>query len=196
MRTPFRFALFALLAAAPAFCSDTYKIDAVHSEVSFKIRHLVSKVPGRFTKFSGTVQIDEKDISKSAVQVNIDATSISTDNEARDKHLRSPDFFDVVKYPVITFKSTSVKETAKGKLEVTGDFTMHGVTKRLTFPITNIGAQVVPMDKKVHAGFTDGELTLNRNDFGIKTFPGVLGDDVQISLNVEAVKQDEAPAAK
>ncbi len=193
MRAPFRFLLPALLLTAPAFSADTYKIDTVHSEVSFKIRHLVAKTSGRFTKFSGAVQLDEKDISKSSVVVSIDAASINTDSEGRDKHLRSADFFDTEKFPAMTFKSTEVKEVSKGKLLVTGDFTMHGVTKRVSFPITNTGAQITPMDKKAHAGFIDGALTLNRNDYGIKTYPGVLGDDVEISLNVEAVKQD-APA--
>ncbi len=196
MRTPFRLLLPTLFLAAPAFSADTYKIDAVHSEVSFKIRHLVAKSSGRFTKFSGSVQLDEKNISKSSVQVNIESASVNTDNEGRDKHLRSADFFDIEKFPTITFKSTDVKEVSKGKLLVTGDFTLHGVTKRISFPITNIGAQVSPMDKKAHAGFIDGTLTINRNDFGIKTFPGVLGDDVEISLNVEAIKEEAAPDPK
>ena len=140
MRHPFRTVLAVLaLAALPALAQDTYKIDPVHSEVSFKIRHLLAKVNGRFTKFSGLIKVDTKDISKSSVEVTIEAASINTDVEARDKHLRSDAFFDVAKYPTITFKSTSVKEVAKGKLEVTGDFTLHGVTKRITFPISNAG---------------------------------------------------------
>ena len=183
----------ALVLAFPALAGDTYKIDAAHSEVSFKIRHLLSKTPGRFTKFEGVIQIDEKDIAKSSVQVTIQTASISTDNDQRDKHLRTPDFFDVEKYPTITFKSSSVKEVAKGKLEVTGELTMHGVTKKVSFPMTNLGTMATPF-KDVRAGFTDGALTLNRFDYGIAAFKGVLGDDVEISLNVEAVKQ-EAPAA-
>jgi polyisoprenoid-binding protein YceI len=193
MRHPFRTVLAVLaLAALPALAQDTYKIDPVHSEVSFKIRHLLAKVNGRFTKFSGVVKVDAKDIAKSTVEVSIEADSINTDNEARDKHLRSDAFFDVAKYPVITFKSTSVKEVAKGKLEVTGDFTLHGVTKRITFPITNAGTMPGMQPGTVVAGFTDGALTLNRNDFGIKTFPGALGDDVVISLNAEAGKVEIA----
>jgi polyisoprenoid-binding protein YceI len=193
MRHPFRAVLAVLaLAALPALAQDTYKIDPVHSEVSFKIRHLLAKVSGRFTKFSGDIKIDTKDISKSSVEVSIEVASLNTDNESRDKHLKTPDFFDVEKFPAITFKSTSVKEVAKGKLEVTGDFTLHGVTKRITFPITNAGTQPGMKPGTVVAGFTDGALTINRNDFGIKTFPGALGDDVAISLNVEAGKVDAA----
>ena len=189
MRHPFRTLLAVLaLAALPALAQDTYKIDPVHSEVSFKIRHLLAKVNGRFTKFSGDIQVDAKDVTKSTVEVSIDAASINTDNEARDKHLRSDAFFDVAKYPTITFKSTSVKEVSKGKLEVTGDFTLHGVTKRITFPITNAGTMAGMQPGSVVGGFTDGALTINRNDYGIKTFPGALGDDVAIALNVEAGK--------
>jgi polyisoprenoid-binding protein YceI len=189
MRHPFRILLAVLaLAALPAAAQDTYRIDPVHSEVSFKIRHLLAKVNGRFTKFSGEIKVDPKDITKSSVEVSIDTASINTDNEMRDKHLRSDAFFDVAKYPVITFKSTAVKEVAKGKLEITGDFSLHGVTKRITFPISNAGTGPGMQPGTVVAGFVDGALTINRNDYGIKTFPGALGDDVAITLNVEADK--------
>ncbi len=189
MRHSFRILLAALaLAALPAAAQDTYRIDPVHSEVSFKIRHLLAKVNGRFTKFSGEIKVDTKDITKSSVEVSIDTASINTDNGMRDNHLRSDAFFDVAKYPVITFKSTAVKEVSKGKLEVTGDFTLHGVTKRITFPITNAGTGPGMQAGTVVAGFIDGALTINRNDYGIKTYPGALGDDVAITLNVEADK--------
>ncbi len=189
MRHPFRTVLALLaLAALPALAQDTYKIDPTHSEVSFKIRHLLAKTGGRFTKFGGTIKVDPTDISKSSVEVSIDAASINTDNEARDKHLKSGDFFDVEKFPAITFKSTSVKEVAKGKLEVTGDFTLRGVTKRITFPITNAGSQPGMKPGTLVAGFIDGALTINRNDYGIKYGPAILGEDVAISLNIEAGK--------
>jgi polyisoprenoid-binding protein YceI len=182
------------LAALPVLAQDTYKIDPVHSEVSFKIRHLLAKVNGRFTKFSGDIRVDNKDITKSSVEVSIDTASINTDNEARDKHLLSDAFFDAAKYPTITFKSTAVKEVSKGKLEVTGDFTLHGVTKRVTFPISNAGTGpgMPSQPGMMVAGFVDGALTINRNDFGIKGFPGALGGDVAIALNVEADKVDAA----
>lgn len=174
--------------ALPALAQDTYKIDPVHSEVSFKVRHFVAKVGGRFTRYQGTVVVNEKDISKSSVEVRIEAASINTDNADRDKHLRGADFFDVEKFPAITFKSTAVKELAKGKLEVTGDLSIKGVTKRVTFPITNAGTRPGMKAGTVLAGFIDGALTINRNEFGIKYGPGVLGDDVAIELNIEAGK--------
>lgn len=178
------------LLGLPLLAADTYKIDPVHSEVSFKVRHLgLSKVSGRFGKFQGTIQMDEQDLAKSSVEVSIEAASISTDNEGRDKHLKSPDFFDVEKIPTLTFKSVAVKEVSKGKLEVTGDFTMHGVTKRIVIPITSLGTAKSPFND-VRAGF-EGSLTLNRGDYGIKTFPGVIGEEVSITLGVEAVKVEK-----
>jgi polyisoprenoid-binding protein YceI len=192
MSSRFRTLAFLVAAALPALASDTYRIDATHSEISFKVRHFLSKTPGRFAKFQGMIQLDEKDIAKSSVELTIDAASISTDSENRDKHLRSADFFDVEKFPTLTFKSTAVKEVSKGKLEVTGDFTMHGVTKRITFPITNLGTQPSPMG--VRAGFVDGALKLNRQDFGLTwnrvldTGGTMLSDEVDVVLNVEAVK--------
>lgn len=176
-----------LLLGSPLLAADTYKIDPVHSKVAFKVRHLgLSNVSGYFGKFQGTIQVDEKDFSKSSVEVNIEAASINTDSEGRDKHLRSADFFDVEKLPAITFKSVAVKEVAKGKLEITGDFTMHGVTKRIVIPITNLGTAKGPAGD-TRAGF-EGTLSLNRGDYGIKTFPGVIGEEVGISLDIEAAK--------
>lgn len=190
---PFSFILPAILLVAPAFAADTYKIDAVHSEVGFKVRHFVSRTSGRFTKFNGTIQVDEKDIKNSNVSVTIEVASVSTDNANRDNHLKSPDFFDAEKFPTITFKSTSVKEVSKGQLQVTGDFAMHGVTKSITIPITSLGGMASPKDFR--AGF-EGSLKINRKDFGLnwnKTLGAgetLLGDDVDISLAIEAVKQE------
>ena len=189
MRTRYLIIPAALLLALPALAQDVYKIDAVHSQVGFRIRHVVAKVSGRFAKFDGTIKVDTKDITKSSVEVSIDAASINTDNEARDKHLKSPDFFDTAKFPAITFKSTSVKEVAKGRLEITGNLTIKGVTKQVSFPITNAGTHAGMKPGSVLAGFIDGTLKINRNDFNIKYGPGLLGDDVDITLDVEAGKE-------
>jgi len=190
MRMPKALVTTLFLLGLPLLAADTYKIDPVHSDVSFKVRHLgISKVSGRFTKVQGTILVDEQDFSKSSVDVTIEASSINTDNEGRDKHLRSADFFDTDKIPTLTFKSVSVKEVAKGKLEVTGDFTMHGVTKRIVLPITNLGTAKSPFND-VRAGF-EGSLVLNRGDYGIKGFPGVIGEAVDITLGVEAVKVEK-----
>lgn len=201
MNPRFRTLAFLLAATLPVLAADTYKIDPSHSEVGFKVRHFLSKTPGRFAKFQGTIQIDEKDITRSSVEVSIDTASVNTDNDSRDKHLRSADFFDAEKFPAMTFRSTSVREVAKGKLEVTGDLTLRGVTKRITFPITNVGVINSPFGD-VRAGFIDGTLKINRKDFGVSwnkvldTGGTMLSDDVDISLNIEAVKQAPKVAAQ
>jgi len=178
---------FALVLALPAFGADVYKIDAVHSEASFRVRHLVSKVSGKFARFTGTITVDNTNIALSTVDVAIETPSISTENEARDKHLKSPDFFEVDKYPAITFKSTAVKEVAKGKLEVTGLFTMHGVAKVITIPVTNLGTSPGMKPGTFVAGF-EGSLKIIRSDYGIKYGIPAVGDEVEITLNVEAGK--------
>lgn len=194
MKPRFHTLAILLAAALPVLAGDTYRIDPAHSEIGFKVRHFLSKTPGRFAKFQGTIQIDQKDVSRSTVEVSIDTASVNTDNESRDKHLRSADFFDAEKFPAMTFKSTSVREVSKGKLEVTGDLTLRGVTKRITFPITNVGVINSPFGD-VRAGFIDGTLRINRKDFGVSwnkvldTGGTMLSDEVDISLNVEAVKQ-------
>lgn len=172
-----------LMAQAPA---DIYKIDAVHSNIGFRVRHLMSKVTGRFGKVDGTLVLNTQDPTKSSVAVTIDVASVSTNDEKRDGHLKSPDFFDAAKFPTITFKSTAIREVAKGRLEVTGIFTMKGVTRTLVLPITSLGTAADPW-KNIVAGF-EGELKLNRQDYGVSYGPGLVGDEVEIDLNVEAKK--------
>lgn len=176
----------ATLAAQTPAGVQVYQIDAVHSNVEFKVRHLMSKVTGRFGKVDGTVTLNSQDIAKSSVNVTIAVDSISTNDAKRDGHLKSPDFFDAARFPTITFKSTSVKEVAKGKLEVTGTFTMRGVSKTVVLPISNLGTAADPW-KNVVAGF-EGALKLNRQDYGVSYGPGLVGDEVDIDLNVEAKK--------
>jgi len=176
----------ASLAALTPATVDTYKIDAVHSNIGFKVRHLMSKVQGRFGKAEGTVTVDTRDITKSSVDVTIDVATISTNDDKRDGHLKGADFFDAAKFPTITFKSTAVKEVAKGRLEVTGTFTMKGVSKTIVIPINNLGTLVDPW-KNVVAGF-EGAVKVNRMDYGVSYGPGLVGDDVDIDLNIEAKK--------
>ena len=180
-----------LLMILPALAADSYQIDPVHSEVSFRIRHLgIAKVYGRFSKFAGTITLDEKDLSKSGVDVSIEAASVNTDNAMRDKDLLSANFFDTGKYPLLTFKSVAVKEVSKGNLEVLGDFTLHGTTRRITIPVVSTGSVSTP--KGVRAGF-EGTLTLSRYDYGMNYMSGVVGEDVTITLGIEAVKTETKP---
>ncbi|HKA36716.1 MAG TPA: YceI family protein [Thermoanaerobaculia bacterium] len=207
MRRNPRFALvLALLAAAalPALAEiETFNFDKAHTQVGFRIRHFVSKVEGRFNKFDGTILLDRQNPGASKVDLTIQADSIDTNNENRDKDLRSENFFDVAKFPTITFKSTKVVAKGNDAYDVTGDFTMHGVTKTITVPVKHTGFLKVPgrsgMGEK--AGF---EITfpLNRKDYGITWNRALdaggtmLSDDVDISVQVEANKQmPEAPKA-
>src|ERR1700739_3514692 len=132
-------AFSALLTAHAVFASDIYFIDKNHSNLGFLIRHLFTKVPGRFTEFSGQVTFDEGNPDQSAVQVTIKTASINTDNETRDKDLRSANFFDVEKFPEMTFRSKSVKWTSQNTADVTGDLTMHGVTKAVVLKVEFTG---------------------------------------------------------
>ena len=178
----------ALVMALPALAADTYTIDAVHSTVGFKIKHLsVSNVTGRFAKFDGAIHLDSADLTKSTVSVSIPVDSVDTGNETRDKHLKTPDFFDAAKYPVITFTSTGVSGT-KDQLMVTGNFTMHGVTKSVVIKGEFSGPSAGMKPGTSVAGFS-GSTTLKRSDFGVSTYPAaVLGEMVTITLEVEAHK--------
>jgi polyisoprenoid-binding protein YceI len=188
------FAAFALaaLAAVPSFAADTYAVDASHSEVSFQVRHLVTNVRGRFNDFNGTINLDPANLEKSKVEFRVKAASIDTANEDRDKHLRAEDFFHAEKYPEITFKSNSIKKTGKDTYAVTGDFTMRGVTRRITLPVTYLGTARDPWGND-KAGF-ETAITLDRKEYGIVWNAAVdnggviLGDDVKIAINLEANK--------
>ena len=183
-------AFSAFLLAQPAL-ADVYVIDKVHSTMGFQVRHLFSQVPGKFDDFSGQVQFNEADPANSSVEVKIKAASIDTGNEQRDKDLRSPNFFNAAKYPEITFKSKSVKKTGDNTADITGDLTMHGVTKEVVLKAELLG-KGAGMQGKTVSGW-EATTALKRSDFGIswnKAVEGtqIVGDDVRIDLRVEADK--------
>jgi polyisoprenoid-binding protein YceI len=196
-RRNFSLALGLLLATASLQAADTYSFggrNAAHSEISFKITHwMINKVSGSFTQFEGQIGYDEKKPENSKVEVSIDTASISTRNEMRDKHLRSADFFDVEKFPKATFKSSKVEKAADGKsLTVTGDLSLHGVTKAVVLNVVIPGTATDNMGNSI-LGF-EATTTLHRKDFGIawnkvnKTGTSMLGDDVEIYIAGEATK--------
>jgi polyisoprenoid-binding protein YceI len=194
------FALTAALAALPAAAEvATYTVDKAHSEATFQVRHLVSKVSGEFRQFDGTIKMDPANLAVSSVTFTIDASSIDTDVADRDKHLRSDDFFAVEKYPTITFESTRIEAMGSNEYAVTGKLTMRGVTKEITLPVTFLGEVKDPWGN-TKAGF-ETSTTLNRQDYGInwnKTLDqgGVLvSDDVNVDINLEVLKQAEAKDA-
>ena len=198
-RKLFAAAVLSTLATLP-LQAETYTIDPGHSEVSFQIRHMVSNVRGRFNDFAGAVNMDPKNPAASSVEFHIKAASIDTNVADRDKHLRSADFFDVEKFPEITFKSKSVKATGKNQYAVTGTLTMHGVSKDITLPVTFGGEAKDPWGG-TRAGFETGA-TLNRKDYGIVWNKAIdnggvlLGDDVKVEINLETKKEAPAKAGK
>lgn len=180
--------LLSVLMLSGTGVAETYKIDDSHSGVTFSIRHLVGRTPGHFNDFSGTVMYDPAHPEKTSAEAVIQAGSIDTGNERRDGHLKSADFFNVEKFPTITFKSTSAKKEGDTIL-LTGDFTMHGTTKEMTLPVTVLGVGVHPRDKAPIAGF-ETELVLKRSDYGVNSWTdvaGVLGDEVKVTITLETV---------
>jgi polyisoprenoid-binding protein YceI len=178
------------LAAPLAFAqTSTWVSDPNHSEVDFAISHMsIAKVHGRFGGVNATIQLNEADVTKSSVQVTIDVSTIDTGVQARDADLKSPNYFDVANFPKATFTSTSVTKNG-GKLTVAGNLTLHGVTKPVVLDVEGPSAPVTVRDK-VHCGFS-ATTTINRVDFGIspKTAAAMLGDDVALTIEVDAVKQ-------
>ncbi len=187
------------LATAASAAPAKFTFDPAHTGVGFSIRHIFSKVPGKFTDFSGTLLYDNKALPASSVEFTIQAKSINTANEKRDGHLRSPDFFDVEKFPTLTFKSTKVSAIKDGKFTVAGDLTIRDVTKPVTLDCELLGEGPFGMGGQsmgYRAGF-DATTTIDRKDYGViwnKALDNggtLLGDDVRIELHVEAVRQDE-----
>lgn len=181
--------------------SGDYKIDPAHSTVGFSIRHLeINWVTGRFRDFTGTIRYDESDITKSSVEWTAKMESVDTGVAARDNHLRNADFFEVTKYPEMTFKSTKIEKRGKAGYLLHGDFTMKGVTKQISFPFSITGGVT---DARGNTRFgIEAHTTLNRRDYGVN-YGGSLptggldiGNEVTINLHLEALKPAPAkPAA-
>lgn len=190
-------ALFTLLVLTLPFSAfaSTWSIDPDHSTAQFKVRHLmISNVKGVFEKTSGTLNLDDKDITKSKVEVSIDIASINTNIKKRDDHLRSPDFFDAAKFPTMTFVSTRVEKAGKDKLKVTGNLTIKGVSKVVVLSVDGPTGEVKDPWGNGRRG-ASATTTINRKDFGVswnKTMDNggmVVGEDVAIQLEVEFVKK-------
>ena len=169
--------------------TSTWTVDTNHSQVDFQIRHLgVSNVRGSISGVKGTVLLDEKDVTKSKVEATLATATVNTGNDGRDKHLKSPDFFDADKNPAITFKSTSLSN-ASGKLQMIGDLTLNGVTKPVTLDVDGPAPPQKGMGGKMVSGFS-ATGTLHRADFnfGQKYTAPMLGDDVKFTIDVEISK--------
>ncbi len=178
--------------APAARAAETYAVDPVHSSISFGISHAgISDIHGRFNDFSGTFVIDKDDPSKSSFALDIKVASVDTNNAKRDEHLRAPDYFNAKQFPSLSFKSTKVKATDAG-YEVTGDLTLHGVTKPVTLTLKG-GHKVVEFPKGTPRIGVTSSVTIKRSEFDMKTELGALGDDVHIIVGLEAAKEKAKP---
>ena len=192
IRTVAALAALATIAFAPgaAQAANTYTADKAHTSVGFAVRHMMSQVRGSFGDFSMTIVKDDANPAGSSVDFKIQATSVTTANEMRDKHLRSEDFFFVEKFPEITFKSTKIEKVSETEYKATGAFTMRGVTKVLTLPVTFLG-EMKGMDGKSLVGFSV-TTKLDRKEFGFNWNKALdnggllLSDEVTIEINIEA----------
>ncbi|WP_246044689.1 YceI family protein [Geomonas ferrireducens] len=185
----------AFLIMAPVFAiASTWNIDPEHTNVGFKVRHLmVSNVKGGFGKVAGVVNVDDKDITKSSTTVTIDTTSIDTGVAKRDAHLKSPDFLDVAKYPTMTFVSTGVMKGAGGTFKVAGNLTLHGVTKPVVLQVEGLSGEIRDPMGNIRRG-ASATATINRKDYGLvwnkmlEAGGVAVGDEVVINIEVEMVK--------
>ena len=189
--------LAATLALPGAATSSSWQIDPQHSSAQFSVRHMaISTVRGAFSKVTGTIALDDKDIAKSTVDVTIDVNTIDTREPDRDNDLRSDKFFDVAHYPSITFKSKKIEQIAPGKLKVTGDLTIRGTTKEVVLDVDGPSAPIKDPWGNQRAAAT-ATTKVNRQDFGVKWNAAldnggvVVGDDVSITIDVEMIKKDK-----
>lgn len=176
--------------AQAAAGTSTWVSDPAHSEVDFVVTHLsISKVHGRFGRVAATLQYDAADVSKSSVTATIDIATVDTSEEARNNHLKTPTFFDVVKFPTATFASTSVEKSGDG-LTVNGNLTLHGITRPVVLKVDGPTGPVQGMDKKQHAGFS-ATTTIKRTDFGIGTSmpEAMISDEVKLTIELDVAKQ-------
>lgn len=182
--------------ALPAFAfASTWTIDPDHSNIGFKVKHLmVSNVKGSFDKHTGTIEINDKDITKSKVEVSIDTNSINTNVQKRDEHLRSADFFDVAKYPTMTFVSKKVAKAGKDRLKVTGDLTLHGVTRQVVLDVDPLSKESKDPWGNIRRG-TTATTKIDRKDFGLtwnkalETGGVLVGEEITINLEIEMIKK-------
>lgn len=194
LRLPFLLTAMSVIAATAVAQTSTWNIDPNHSTAQFTVRHLaISNVSGNFTKVTGTVQLNDKDITQSTVNAVIDAASVDTRVPDRDKDLRSPNFLDVEKYPTLEFKSKRIVNGG-GKLQMIGDLTLHGTTREVTLDVDGPTPELNDPWGNVRRGFS-ASTTINRKDYGVvwnhqlATGEAVVGDNVKIQIDIEIVKK-------
>ena len=180
------------MSTATANSVRTFSVDKAHSDVTFQVRHLITRVSGRFSDYSGTIEFDRDNPSQSKVAFTIQAASIDTAEPKRDAHLRSDDFFAAEQFPTLTFKSTKITPKGRDLYSVEGDLTIHGVTKPVVLPVTHLGTAKDPWGNEKLA--FEAEATIDRKDFGLnwnaalETGGFLVGDEVKISLQIQATR--------
>lgn len=180
-------ALLVLPASRGARAADTYAVDPVHSAVVFRTTHMgASHAWGRFNDLSGTFSLDEADPSRSMLDFQVKTASVDTGNPARDKHLRSPDFFNAIQYPTITFKSKSVAKVGEA-YEVTGELTLHGVTRLIKVKLVPVGAGKGPTGAAIRG--IDASFFVKQSEFGMTKMVGPIGDDVWVNVSIEGTRK-------
>lgn len=186
--------------AVPALAgASTWQLDPNHSTAQFTVRHLgISNVQGDFTKVTGTVELDDQDITKSSVSITIDVSTIDTRVQMRDNDLKSEHFFNVAQFPTMTFQSTKIVKTGEGSAKMTGNLTIRGVTKEVTLDVTGPTAAIKAMGGQRRGAAATGKI--NRQDFGVSADPGMVGDEISLQIDLEMVQPlpaaAPAPAAK
>jgi polyisoprenoid-binding protein YceI len=192
MKRLFAFGVFVLVSALPVLGQGTsWQIDPAHSNAQFTVRHLgISNVQGEFTKVAGSIVLNEQDPTKSSVTATVEMASVDTRNADRDKDLKSsPDFLDVAKFPEMTFKSKTISRGADGKYQMTGDLSLHGVTKEVTFSVDGPSDAIKDPWGNMRRG-ASATTKIRRSDFGITKYPStMIGEDINITLDVEFVKK-------
>ncbi len=174
--------------------TSTWNIDPIHSHAQFKVKHMmISNVKGEFTAVTGKLELNDADITKSRIEASVDATTINTRDAQRDAHLKSADFFDVEKFPTLTFKSTRISKRGDGELSVSGDLSIHGVTRNVEFEVEGLSAPMKDPWGNTRIGLST-TTRINRKDFGLtwnatlETGGILVGDDVTLTLDVQFVK--------
>jgi len=181
--------LFVSIFVVSAFAQvETWKIDPAHSAAQFAVRHMgISTVRGEFKKVSGSAGYDTADPGKTSLDATIDATTVDTRVDMRDNDLRSPNFLDVQKYPTITFKSKRAEAAGPGKMKITGDLTIHGVTKEVVLDVDGPTSPVKDPRGNFHIG-ASATTKINRKDFGVNGAPGMAGDEISITIDTELIR--------
>ena len=178
------------MSTASATTTRTFVIDKAHSEAIFQVRHLLSKVRGRFSDFEGTIEFDEQNPERSTVEFTVHTKSIDTNQPDRDAHLRSADFFSVEEFPTLTFRSTKLTPRGNNRYDVTGELTMRGVARTVVIPVEYLGKAKDPWGNEKLA--FEGEVTLNRKEFGLNWNAALeaggflVGDDVRVNISIQA----------